>query len=81
MKSFMTSLLSKSGEISSKRLWGSIILLMLCFAYVWCTMNQVEMVGDTDAFLTLAGVLLGIEAVVSPFAKTKKEPEEDIPEQ
>lgn len=64
MKDFLVSMLSKGG-ISSKRVWGSVILAMLCCAYLYCVHDHAEMPDATYGFLSLAGVLLGIETVFS----------------
>lgn len=62
MGNFLISMLSKGG-ISSKRVWGSIILIILCGAYIYCVRDHEEMPDATYGFLSLAGVLLGIETV------------------
>lgn len=69
--SFLLSMLSNGG-VSSKRVWGSVVMLMLCASYVWCTIKNTPMVDDTESFLALAGLLLGLDTVMSPFNKTKE---------
>lgn len=65
---FFRSMLSQGG-ISSKRVWGSILMAMLVWAYIYCTVNDKEMLDGTDAYLMLAALLLGLETFMQPFKK------------
>ena len=62
MTNFFKSLMG-SGGYSVKRFCGLIIILMLCIAYVYCTVKQYQMLDATYGFMCLAGALLGIETI------------------
>lgn len=74
MKNFLLSMLSKEG-VSSKRFWGSMVMMILCVAYIYCVITQKEMPESTYAFLSFAGVLLGLDTIISPFNKNKNNEE------
>ena len=62
MKEFFKSMMGKGGY-SSKRFCGFMIVGMLCFAYMYCTIKQCQMLEATYGFMALAGTLLGIETI------------------
>lgn len=69
-KSFLRDMLSAaSGHVSSKRVVGVLIWIILLWAYVYATITQNKLPEESEIFLVLATSLLGVDSVASIFKK------------
>lgn len=60
---------AKSGQLSSKRVMGVLILSTVLYVYVNSANNQVLMPEYTDVLCIIGSSLLGIDSVTSAFKK------------
>lgn len=77
---FLKDMLSedKSGKYSSKKLWGHIVMGLVCTTYILDGWDfYVINTHLFDSMLIAGGYLLGISLVRSAFNRTKKETPSD----
>lgn len=66
-KQWLKLVVTSDSGISSKRVCGVLGFLVISFVLVYCTVCGLQAPAMIDTFIWVVCVLLGIDAVVSPF--------------
>lgn len=63
---------ARSGMLSSKRVIGVLIFLIVLSVYTYCGFYGATMPEETGELLMSATALLGVDSVMRPFAKKEE---------
>ena len=69
MKKFLKDMFSSNSPTSSKRVAGTLCILICLFVLIWCTINIVEAPAFATLVLCVGGTLLGVEVIANIFKK------------
>lgn len=71
MKKFIKDMFSNDSPTSSKRVVGTLCILVCLFVLIWCTITIIQAPAFATLVLCVGGTLLGIETIANIFNKTK----------
>lgn len=78
MKDFLKQMFSaKSGQTSSKRVMGVLIIISVVSMYIYCGIVNKETPSLSGELLLTATALLGVDSVASAFRKDSKSEHND----